>query len=425
MESNSQERHREVRSVSLAKPAASIRPTQTSTHASGLYAALFALVFLDSLLAYLFANFVGLQPPVNASIPVACVLVGLRLGFKAFIPDLITIGGLFALVSAFVIGVVFGDIYGWERLLTIGGLLAAFLVGHAAGRSIDCAETLARLFVMVCGAYALVCVVALLKLVPEVLPIINAMGYRDGELILRPEVTIDQNFQIFYLFPIALLFFLPTHWIRTPVIALVTLAAAFVLVRLYTRSGVILLISALAFSWITPLVYPHYGRNKLWLLPLICAPLAIWQADWIIGVTTEIVFRFTDSDSYRTFYGRVYSAQYLFERVLDADFWIPQGNAEFLRLTGSIPHFNPTALYLEAGLLGLLAWVVLVAWPLARLSWLYVIRGLNSSAIIFLGGGAIVFGAQLSLNAPLYEQVWLWAGAVVGTLNRSLPARAN
>lgn len=416
---------REVPSVGLARRSFPNVSLHVAENGQVLYAILFGLVMLDSLLSYLSSSVVGFRPPVNAAIPVACLLVGLRLGFRAFVPQLPVAGGLFALASAFLVGIVFGDVYGWARLLTLGGLLAAFFVGHAAGRCLEDQDVAVRMFVAVCGAYSLVCVAALLKVIPDVLPLINALGYRDGELVVRPEVTIDQNFQIFYLFPVALLFFLPANRLRTAAVAAITLAAAFVLVRLYTRSGVLLLLSALVFAWITPMLYPRFGRQKLVVLPLLFAPLAVWQLDWIVGVTAEIVFRFTDEESYGTIYGRIYSAQYLLDRLFDPGFWIPRGNEEFLKLTGNIPHFNPTAVYLEAGLLGLAAWITLVVWPLARLARLYLAGTLDAVGIMFFGGGLVVFGTQLSLNAPLYEQVWLWAGAVAGALSRADPARSR
>lgn len=382
---------------------------------------LFGVVLLDSMESYLLLHIAHVSFPVNAVVPALMLLVALRWGAGLFVPPPIVILELIVLIGAFLVGVIFGDIYGWERMLPIGGMVAAFLIGFAAGRWIQDVNAFATVLLVVGSIYSVVCIIALLKLIPDYFPIINAYGNRDGETVIRPEVTIDQNFQVFYLFYIGLLLFLPVRWVRTSIICLASLAAAYTLARVYSRSGVLLFGAALAFAWVTPLVYPRFGRRKLIVLPLLAVLFAAWNFEWIVNVTAQIVYRFTDPESYGTFYGRVYSAQYLLQHLFNPEFWVPQGDRKFLALTGNIPHFNPTAVYLEGGLLGLLAWFGLVAWPVGVLGVRYLRRGLDAVGILFFGGGLVVFAAQLSLNAPLYDHVWLWAGAATGALYRPTP----
>jgi hypothetical protein len=43
---------------------------------------------------------------------------------------------------------------------------------------------------------------------------------------------------------------------------------------------------------------------------------------------------------------------------------------------------------------------------------------LDVLGVLVLFAGTISMFAQLSLNAPLYEHSWLWAGAVIAVLER-------
>ena len=83
-----------------------------------------------------------------------------------------------------------------------------------------------------------------------------------------------------------------------------------------------------------------------------------------------------------------------------------------------VPHSTITAAYIEGGILGLVGWVLLMIVPLVALGrrWL---RGVTDDiANIALCGGTASLITQLSLNAPLHEHIWLWAGAVIGALAR-------
>jgi hypothetical protein len=126
--------------------------------------------------------------------------------------------------------------------------------------------------------------------------------------------------------------------------------------------------------------------------------------------------------------GRIVSFVYLFEKITDLSWWIPQGTLEFLKLHQVEPHCTPTLMFCDAGMLGLLSWIFLFFTPALSLI-VAVIKGraAGKTTMVGLAGIASVI-LQFSLPAHLDKQVWLWGGAVVASLvaerHRALTAEA-
>ena len=114
----------------------------------------------------------------------------------------------------------------------------------------------------------------------------------------------------------------------------------------------------------------------------------------------------------------MHQSQYMFENLLNPEFWLPKGEGDFLKKTGNLPHFTPTAFYLQGGLLAIIAWVAIFMKPLITLSRMFMKGKLDEVAIMIFIGAVTSFVAQLSLNAPYFEQTWLWAGAAIGVIKR-------
>ncbi len=378
-----------------------------------------AVLLLDSLVSYFLRNLAGVNPPVNAAVPVIMLVAILVWGIKPAVPPVYALGWLLLLGLAFLFGILLIEGESPGRVLTLASAATAFFVGYAFARNTQSEDLLGRVLLTVSLIYVVVCVLAVAKVAPGLLPVVNAYGYRSGELVIRPEVTIDQNFQIFYLFFIAVLCVLPVKLLRFALVFLGSIGALYVLAQLHTRSGVLVFIGTMTLAWLAPLLVRDLGKARILVLPLLLLGFAVVQFDWILQAAEGVVTRFTDPQYTNTVYGRIYAAMFLVEKLADPVFWMPQGNAPFGPGAESIPHFNPTAVYLEAGLLGLVAWVMLVPVPLARLAILFLRNRLDALETMVLIAGSAVFFAQLSLNTPLYDQAWLWMGAVIGALERA------
>ena len=184
------------------------------------------------------------------------------------------------------------------------------------------------------------------------------------------------------------------------------------LIRLF-----LLLAILIGLCLVVPLKYKQLGCTKTFVIPLLGVLLFMLNMERILEASTGLIERFSEH-RYNTLHGRIYSAQYLLERLLDPKWWIPQGYSDFLSSSKNIPHFNPAAFYLEGGILALIAWFFIFATPLARLAGQFFRGRMDSLAVMIFSGALVVFAAQLSLNVPFQEQVWLWAGAVIGTDQR-------
>jgi hypothetical protein len=63
-------------------------------------------------------------------------------------------------------------------------------------------------------------------------------------------------------------------------------------------------------------------------------------------------------------------------------------------------------------------YAVVILLPLIYLGRMLLNGDLDALATLIFIGGIASFIGQLSLNVPLMDQVWLWAGAVQGTVER-------
>jgi len=378
---------------------------------------LFAIVVMDSLITYFGRNLAGIAFPINALLPLWLVIMIIRGGITPAIPPMPALIWGFIAILGFFIGIMIIPGNNFFLFFKIGTAFIAFFIGIAAGRWNSDENNFVKLFLVVGGLYVMVCTIAILKLVPSLLPIVNDVGNYQGNVVVRPSVTVDQNFQIFYVFMPALVLALRFKKMSGGLALFFTVCAVFVLAKLQTRSGTLLMANIIFLSLIAPLRFPQLGRKKVIVLPIVVLILVAVAFDQVMESSQEITQRFTQQ-RYNTLYGRLYSAQYMFENLLNPEFWLPKGEGDFLKKTGNLPHFTPTAFYLQGGLLAIIAWVAIFMKPLITLSRMFMKGKLDEVAIMIFIGAVTSFVAQLSLNAPYFEQTWLWAGAAIGVIKR-------
>ena len=378
--------------------------------------ALFLLVLFDSFFNYFLQN-IGGRLPVNALAAVFLVLGAFKFGMRPLLPPMNILLALVFGFLGFMLGVIFISETSATHVLSIGSAMCGFFIGFLTTRWAKDARIDAIAFSFAGGLYVIVCIIALLEIAPRFFPLINAVWSDNGILRFRPEVTTDQNFQILYLIPAALPLVLPYRFWQFSTALAMSVGSLFVLARLQTRSGFLVFAALLFLCWIAPLWVKSLGRNKLLILPLVVVSFAVLFFDQILAAGSLLITRFTGG--METGHGRLVSITYLFEHILDVGWWVPHGNMEFKKIYGAIPHSNITAMFLEGGILGLSMWIIVFVVPLVKLSRVFLAGKLdNYGAMIFLGGVASLV-IQLSLNVPFVDQVWLWAGAVVGARDRS------
>lgn len=378
----------------------------------------FVLIALDSLMTYIGKQITGTILPVNIIIPFLIAAIFVIKGKNYILPDKKHMIWLSVAALGLTAGTLTIPNTGIGRLFEVAGALVAFITGYMFSRWAKDEDQAAKPLLLIGLLYTAVCVIAVSKLMPQYFPIITKLWAFNGELIERPEVTTDQNFQIFYLIPGIIVFALPFKKIRFILSSLVILGSLYTLAVLQTRSGLLVAIGLIALITLAPIWSRNLGKWKIYLIPAISLVVAVLFLPKILSLASAIIIRFTETD-YSTGLGRLHSFLYLFDKIYNPLWWLPQGNEEFKQLTGNIPHANPTAMFLEGGILALVAWIALVISPLIKLSFLFIKSRLDNTSIMLYFGGLGVFITQLTLNVPLMDQIWLWAGVTNGLLARA------
>jgi hypothetical protein len=384
---------------------------------SRVWTFLLVLTLLDSLFNYFIRQAVGNPLPTNAAV---AMLVPVALAFTNIARGVPTIR-ILLLLSMGVAGYLVGAVIAVPDTVSQAGkvftAVMSLFIGYNAFRHTPSARRLAHVFLYIGALYIAVCLIALSNILPSVFPVISTYGFRDGILFSRPEVTTDQNFQIFYLFIVVFCFAIKERKRYEIAGVLGAGAAIFILLKLQTRSGLLIMFAAAGLASVLPVL--QRKRNVLWLLAVsgVMAILVLTHADKIMAAAAGMISRIGDDD-FKTFWGRVHAAGYLFEKLINPLWWVPRGNGEYLKLTRNIPHFSPTGALLEGGILALVMWLGLFLWPLLRCFRKILMTSADEVMVIAAIGAAASVVAALSLNAHLFNGCWLWAGALMGAEHR-------
>lgn len=383
-----------------------------------------AVVMFDSLFQYFLVNFAGLTLPINAVLPLLLAIGLYRFGLAGVFPGVGAMVPVTILLVGCMIGVVIVPEFGFRKLFEMATALSALIIGYQAFRTAASADKLVRWFLVIGLIYSVVCSVAILKLVPSLLPVYYAVGLREGELVSRAEITVDQNFQIYYLFVSAFALAVPLRLVRTGLILVACVGAYFVVAKLQTRSGTILLSMAVAMSILIPLRTHAGGKLKLLVIPCVLLLLGYFGMDLIKSQGSELITRFQEKE-YETLYSRLFAATFFLDKLADMEYWLPQGNAAYMTRYGGLPHFTPAGFLLEGGILAVAGCLFAFYVPVLRLGFRYALGRLDQIASIAFVGGAVAMVASLSLNALFFEHMWLWGGAVLGSLARSFTSQSD
>jgi len=378
----------------------------------------FSLILFDSLFVYLSKQHLGFIAPVNIIVPIFLILISIRKGYLYILPPR-NIVILLALCSlGFISGAAILPEYGIHRVLETMSAVTAFIIGYIYIRWNDNEKSIYTVLLLVGVVYSLVCIIALSKLYPSIFPIVVKLWAFQGQLIERPEITTDQNFQVFYLLPAIVILATPLNKYKLSIVLFIIISAFYILSALQTRSGILVIIGTVFLCLIAPLWTKTLGRKKTSILPLLFGIGIIILLPLILKYGSNILIRFTSTD-FSTGLGRLHSFFYLFEHIYNPLWWVPQGNHELIELTGNKAHSNITAVFLDGGIISLISWIFIFIIPLIKLGKLFIKKKLdNISTIVFIAGSATMI-TQLTLNVPLMDQVWLWGGAVVAAIEKT------
>jgi len=374
---------------------------------------LFALVVFDSLFTYLLSPYFGLLPVTV--IPAALYFIMLVRFGKAVVPSFSVILWLVLAYLSFALGIFAIPEFGPSRLLTLSGAIVAFLAGYILFKYPPRPTRLSFFVMGLGGAYAIVGSLALLRVFPEVFPIgLSGQWALGGEVYQRPEITTDPNFQVFYVAPVLLGLVGVVGAKRFLIAAGLWILAAYTVAGVQSRSGALIFAAATTILLIDVMRANKRYRGRLASLIFIASGILVLVLLPIVADVAELMYKRLFEVGYRTGEGRLRSFLYLFEHLFEPGWWVPQGNSEFQSRSGGVaPHANVTAFFLEGGLGGLVFWIAVFLVPIYRLGVRWLRNELPVRARIAFFGALVMWVAQMSLNVPLWDQVWLWAGSAV------------
>lgn len=298
---------------------------QQKTHL--LITVAFVLIALDSLMTYTGRQITGTILPVNMIVPVILAIVFIIKGKDYFLPEKNTLGWLILATLGFSVGLITIPDTGLQRLFEVASAMVAFITGYVFIKWSKDENEVVKPLMIIGLLYTTVCVIAVSKILPQYFPMIVKLWAHNGQLIERPEVTTDQNFQIFYLIPGIIIFTLPFQKIRFSLSVYLILGSLYALAILQTRSGLLIAIGLIFLTTFSPIWAKNLGKWKIYVIPALGLFIAVIFLPTILNLASSIIIRFTETD-YSTGLGRLHSFLYLFEKIYNPLWWLPQGNEE-------------------------------------------------------------------------------------------------
>lgn len=385
----------------------------------------FALIFFDSVLAY-FCKPRGIYITGNILTPLFLMVLALKYGLKPFSMPKNIIVWLTLLTISLMLATVTAENIDSHRSIEAIGCSIDFISGYILFKNECSQKRIANFYIFIVSIYVAVCVLALLKVNPALFPLTYARWFELGYgAVLRPKITADQNMQIYYLFPVLLVFVFKFRLFTYAIASILSILSAYILVSLQSRSGVMVFVSVFFLSTMFSMRNNGIGNKfKPVIVIFTSLCLAIIFIDKIYAIADPIIHRFKSNDI-STGNGRLGSTMYMFEHLFDPSWWLPRGPSEFLDKYGGLPHSNLTAIFLDGGIIGLISWIALIISPLFKITIKYIKTGIDD-----ISGGVMIASwatllTQLSLNNPIFDQVWLWAGACVAINYKTNSTIAN
>lgn len=391
-----------------------------------LWACVFTLAFTDVVISY-FGQSINLPRPWILIIILFSIASFFSFKDFAKIKPWILIASLLLLLSL-LIGTVTIDIPASIWLSNNEGLTkvkaadivtmsAAFFIGLIwTLRQNNNAYIAADILLFVTAGHALISIIALLKLYPSIFPIIDMPYFKNGIMISRPEITTDQTRQSLYLFACLCVVFIRKSYIRLIISLAVSLMVIYIILKVQSRWSAILFAIYILLAYLLSLRYKTQTKSTIILLVLIGVILTVTNLNDIIALAQDIIWRFGEVDS--GYGGRLISILYLFDKLADPSYWLPQGYANFYNKYKQAPHSFPTMIYLNAGLVGLICYFIVAVVPIIILFQ----KVLNNTATgihkicFFMSSYAFL----LLMTQPVitHEIFWLITGLAAGAVSR-------
>ena len=274
----------------------------------------FILISLDSLLVYFSKQLTGTIIATNLVIPLFLLLILATRGIRYLTPETRVLVMLSISTLGFITGIILLPEFGLRRFFEIISALIAFIVGYAFIRWSKNSDEVAPILLGIGLIYVITCGIALSHTLPSYFPVINKVWALNGALFNRPEVTTDQNFQIFYLIPGLIVLALPLRKIRLALTIFCFIGSLYVMAKLQTRSGFLICFSIAFMCIFAPIWTKSLGRKKTILLPVAGIITASVFLPLILEYASVLILRFTNVD-FSTGLGRLHSFLYLFDNI--------------------------------------------------------------------------------------------------------------
>jgi len=297
-------------------------------------------------------------------------------------------------------------------------LAAAFFIGAIwALRQNKNAYLATDVLLFVSAIHTAIIVIALLKVYPSLFPIIDMPYFKNGIMISRPEITTDQTRQVLYLFVCLCVVFIHKSYIRLFISMAVSLAIIYIVLQVQSRWSAILFSLYIILAYMLAIYYKTQTKYTVIFLIVGGSITIVSNLNEISLLMQNLVWRFGQAGS--GYGGRLTSILYMFEKLADPGYWLPQGYASFYNTYKQAPHSFPTMIYLNAGFVGLVSYVIVAFTPIVIL----LVRVMNKSATgidkicFFMSSYAFL----LLMTQPVitHEIFWLIAGLAAGSVSRN------
>ena len=136
------------------------------------------LLLLDSMVSYLAINNLGISVPVNALVLLLFLFGIFKYGYPEIIWPAYVYFGIYGYFLGVTVAILSLDEFDFWRIRTVGGAAVAFAVGYASYFAAKSPKIFGRCLFLIGGLYAVVCFVALIKLLPSVFLIVESIGNR-------------------------------------------------------------------------------------------------------------------------------------------------------------------------------------------------------------------------------------------------------
>ena len=296
-------------------------------------------------------------------------------------------------------------------------LSAAFFIGAVWSlRQHENAYLATDVILAVTAIHSAIVIIALFKLYPSLFPINDMSYFKNGVMISRPEITTDQTRQALYLFACLCVVFIRKSHVRLIVSIAVSLAIIYIVLQVQSRWSAILFSLYILFAYLLAIYYKTQEKSTVILLISIGSFLSVLYISDIASLAQNIIWRFGQAGA--GYGGRLISILYMFEKLADPSYWLPQGYASFYYKYKQAPHSFPTMIYLNAGLVGLICYFIVAVVPIIILFQKVLNKTATGIHKICFFMSSYAFLLLMTQPVITHEIFWLITGLAAGAVSR-------